>query len=121
SWGRSSGGGGRDGCGRTSATSRPATTPSRLSTRPSGSAGRRSSAFVGEDSERAAGSALLVDQRQSRGEAWPARPRRHRRSQAQCRKTARRREGPLVGSTLVGTARPAFPEQLVEIKVVAKI
>jgi hypothetical protein len=28
---------------------------------------------------------------------------------------------PLVASTLVGTARPAFPEQLVEIKFVGKI
>jgi hypothetical protein len=36
-------------------------------------------------------------------------------------KTAYRREDPLVASTLVGTARPAFPEQLVEIKFVAKI
>jgi hypothetical protein len=30
-------------------------------------------------------------------------------------------EDPLVASTLVGTARPAFSEQLVEIKFVAKI
>jgi hypothetical protein len=36
-------------------------------------------------------------------------------------KTAYRREDPLTVSTLVGTARPAFPEQLVEIKFVAKI
>ena len=50
---------------------------------PSGPAGRRSSAFARKNSERAAGSALLVDQRQSRGEAWPARRRRHRRSRAQ--------------------------------------
>jgi hypothetical protein len=35
-------------------------------------------------------------------------------------KTAYRREGPLVASTLVGTARPTFPEP-VEIKFVAKI
>src|SRR5262245_40091360 len=35
--------------------------PSPLSIRPSGSAGRRSSAFVREDSGRASGSALLVD------------------------------------------------------------
>ena len=34
------------GCGRTSAPSRPSTTPLPLSTRPSGSRGRRSSAFV---------------------------------------------------------------------------
>ena len=50
------------------------------------STGRRSSTFAREDSGTATGSALLVDQRQSRGEAWPARRRRHRRSQAQCRK-----------------------------------
>jgi hypothetical protein len=31
------------------------------------------------------------------------------------------REDPLVASTLVGTARPVFPEQLVEIKFVGKI
>ena len=37
-----------DGCGRTSATSRPSTMPSRPSIRPSGSRGRRSSAFVRE-------------------------------------------------------------------------
>jgi len=36
-------------------------------------------------------------------------------------KTAYRREDPLVASTLVGTARPAFPKQLAEIKFVAKI
>src|SRR6266571_1702202 len=36
------------GSGRTSATSQPSTMPSRLSIRPSGSAGRRSSAFVRE-------------------------------------------------------------------------
>ena len=47
-WVRSSGGCGTDGCGRTSATSRPSTMPSRPSIRPSGSAGRRSSAFVRE-------------------------------------------------------------------------
>src|SRR5207248_1432483 len=35
-------------CGRTSATSRPSTTPSRPSTRPSDARGRRSSAFVRE-------------------------------------------------------------------------
>src|SRR5262245_63044735 len=34
------------GCGQTSATSRPSTTPSPPSTRPSGSTGRRSSAFI---------------------------------------------------------------------------
>jgi hypothetical protein len=34
-------------------------------------------------------------------------------------KSAYRPEDPLVASTLVGTARPAFPEQLVEIKFVA--
>src|SRR5260370_17727349 len=43
----------------------PSRTPSRPSTRPSDARGRRSSTFVREDSERAAGSALLVDQRQS--------------------------------------------------------
>ena len=48
---RSSSGCGTDGCGRTSATSRPSTTPSPPSTRPSGSRGRRSSAFVREDSQ----------------------------------------------------------------------
>src|SRR6266566_2553476 len=35
-----------DGCGRTSATSRPSTTPSPPSIRPNGSTGRQSSAFV---------------------------------------------------------------------------
>ena len=39
-----------DDCGRTSATSRPSTMPSPPSTRPSGSRGKRSSAFVREDS-----------------------------------------------------------------------
>src|SRR5215469_10216293 len=47
-WVRSSGGCVTDGCGRTSATSQPSTMPSRPSIRPSGSAGRRSSAFVRE-------------------------------------------------------------------------
>src|SRR5215813_6533643 len=47
-WVRSSSGCVTDDCGRTSATSRPSTTPSPLSIRPSGSAGRRSSAFVRE-------------------------------------------------------------------------
>src|SRR6516164_5325485 len=47
-WVRSSSGCGTDDCGRTSATSRPSTMPSPLSIRPSGSAGRRSSAFVRE-------------------------------------------------------------------------
>src|SRR5204862_534734 len=37
-----------DGCGRTSATSRPSTTPSPPSTGPSDARGRRSSAFVRE-------------------------------------------------------------------------
>src|SRR5436190_19855482 len=50
-----------DGCGQTSATSRPSTMPSPPSTRPSGSRGRRLSAFVREDSGTASGSALLVD------------------------------------------------------------
>jgi hypothetical protein len=36
-------------------------------------------------------------------------------------KTAYRREDPLMVSTFVDTARPAFPEQLVKIKFVAKI
>src|SRR5262244_90566 len=47
-WVRSSSGCVTDDCGRTSATSRLSTTPSPLSIRPSGSAGRRSSAFVRE-------------------------------------------------------------------------
>src|SRR5262249_7584660 len=47
-WVRSSSGCVTDDCGRTSATSRPSTMPSPLSIRPSGSAGRRSSAFVRE-------------------------------------------------------------------------
>src|SRR5262245_45322567 len=46
--GESSSGCGTDDCGRTSATSRPSTMPSPLSIRLSGSAGRRSSAFVRE-------------------------------------------------------------------------
>ncbi len=41
---------GTDGCGRTSATSRPSTTPPPPSTRPGDAKGRRSSAFVREDS-----------------------------------------------------------------------
>src|SRR3954452_34220 len=41
---------GTDGCGPTSATSRASTTPSPPSTRPSGSRGRRSSAFARDDS-----------------------------------------------------------------------
>jgi hypothetical protein len=45
---RSSGGCVTDGCGRTSAPSRPSTMPSRPSTRPSDAGGRRSSAFVRE-------------------------------------------------------------------------
>jgi hypothetical protein len=45
-WVRSSSGCGTDDCGRTSATSRPSTMPSPPSIRSSGSAGRRSSAFV---------------------------------------------------------------------------
>jgi NADPH:quinone reductase-like Zn-dependent oxidoreductase len=64
SWVRSCSGCGTDGCGRTSATSRPSTMPSPPSTRPSGARGRRSSAFVREDSGTATGPALLVDQRQ---------------------------------------------------------
>src|ERR1043165_6369228 len=40
------------GCGRTSAPSPPSTTPLPLSTRPSGSRGRRSSAFVHRDAGR---------------------------------------------------------------------
>jgi NADPH:quinone reductase-like Zn-dependent oxidoreductase len=51
SWVRSSSGSGMVGCGRTSAPSRPSTTPLPLSTRPSGSRGRRSSAFVHRDAE----------------------------------------------------------------------
>ena len=51
---RSPGGCGTDGCGRTSAKSRPSTMPSPPSTRPSGSRGRRSSAFVRKDSGRRA-------------------------------------------------------------------
>jgi hypothetical protein len=39
---------GTDGCGRTSASSRPSTMPSPPSTRPSDATGRRSSAFVRE-------------------------------------------------------------------------
>ena len=45
-WVRLSSGCGTDDCGRTSATSRPSTMPSPPSIRPSGSPGRRSSAFV---------------------------------------------------------------------------
>ncbi len=45
-WVRSSSGCGTDDCGRTSATSRPSTTPSPPSTRPSGARGKRSSTFV---------------------------------------------------------------------------
>jgi hypothetical protein len=44
-------GSGTVGCGRTSAPSRHLTTPLPLSTRPSGSRGRRSSAFVHRDAE----------------------------------------------------------------------
>ena len=61
-WVRSCGGCGTDGCGRTSATSRPSTMPSPPSTRPSDARGRRSSAFVREDPGTATGPALLVDQ-----------------------------------------------------------
>ena len=59
---------GTDDCGRTSATSRPSTMPSPPSTRPSDARGRRSSAFVHKDSGTATGPALLVDQRQPRGQ-----------------------------------------------------
>ena len=52
-----------DGYGRISATSRPSTTPLRPSTRPSGARGRRSSAFVHQDSGIATDPALLVDRR----------------------------------------------------------
>src|SRR6516225_3255501 len=47
-WVRSSSGCGTDDCGRTSATSRPSTTPSPPSTAPSDARGRRSSAFARE-------------------------------------------------------------------------
>src|SRR5215831_18243837 len=57
---RSSSGCGTDDCGRTSAKYRPSTTLSPPSIRPSDARGRRSSAFVHEDSGRASGSALLV-------------------------------------------------------------
>src|SRR5215471_5477413 len=60
---RSSSGCGPDDCGRTSAKYRPSTTLSPPSIRPSDARGRRSSAFVHEDSGRASGSALLVDHR----------------------------------------------------------
>src|SRR5436190_14178398 len=50
------------GCGRTSAPSRPSTTPLPLSTRPSGSRGRRSSAFVREDSGRRAHAAAVTEE-----------------------------------------------------------
>jgi NADPH:quinone reductase-like Zn-dependent oxidoreductase len=56
-WARSSGECGTDDYGRSSATSRPSTTPSPPSTRPSGSWERRSSAFVREGSAAAIGSA----------------------------------------------------------------
>jgi Zinc-binding dehydrogenase len=49
-WVRSCSGFGTGDCGRTSATSRPSTMPSPPSTRPSDARGRRSSAFVREDS-----------------------------------------------------------------------
>src|SRR3954471_4927300 len=65
---RSSSGCGTDDCGRTSATSRPLTTPSPPSTRRSGSRGRRSFAFVRKDLGTASGPAFLVDQRQPRGQ-----------------------------------------------------
>src|SRR3954470_6963664 len=52
---RSSNGCGTDDSGRTSATTRPSTMPSPPSTRPSGSAGRRSSAFVREPPKREIG------------------------------------------------------------------
>jgi hypothetical protein len=61
-------------CGRTSATSRPSTTPSPPSTRPSDARGRRSSAFVREDLGRASGSALLVDHRCRFGSWRSSRP-----------------------------------------------
>jgi NADPH:quinone reductase-like Zn-dependent oxidoreductase len=67
-WVRSCSACGTDGCGRISATSRPSTMPSPPSTRPSDARGRRSSAFVREDSGTATGPALLVDQRQPRGQ-----------------------------------------------------
>src|SRR6266513_972817 len=47
-----------DGCGQTSATSRPSTMPSPPSTRPSGARGRRSFVFVREGGEPASDSAL---------------------------------------------------------------
>ena len=37
------------------------------------------------------------------------------------RKAAYGREDPLVANTLVGTTRLAFPEQMVEVKFVAKV
>src|SRR5690242_11028622 len=54
-WVRSCGGCGTGACGRTSAASRPSTMPSPPSTRPSDARGRRSSAFVREDSGDQAG------------------------------------------------------------------
>src|SRR4029077_14052839 len=60
-----------DGCGQTSATSRPSTMPSPPSTRLSGSRGRRLSAFVREDSGAASGSALLVDYPRPHGRDRP--------------------------------------------------
>jgi biotin operon repressor len=67
-WVRSSSGCATDDCGRTSATSRPSTMLSPPSTRPSDATGRRSSAFARKDSGTASGPALLVDQRQPRGQ-----------------------------------------------------
>src|SRR4051794_15139086 len=51
SWVRSSNGSGMVGCGRTSGPSPPSMTPLPRSTRPTGSRGRRSSAFVHRDGE----------------------------------------------------------------------
>jgi hypothetical protein len=61
-----------------------------------------------------------VDQRQSRGEPGllDAAGIGGRRPSAE---TIHRRDDPVVASTLVRTARRAFPEQLVEIKFVAKM
>jgi hypothetical protein len=67
-WVRSSGGCVTGDCGRTSATSRHSTMPSPPSTRPGGSTGRRSSAFVRDDPPTASGSCPPLDQRQLRGQ-----------------------------------------------------
>ena len=101
---RSPSGSGTDGCGRTSATSRPSTTPSPLSTRPSGSRGRRSSAFVREDSAAGQRPSFLT-------------PIPHARSQVPCGKPVRTRR-PSCEYPPRRHDQTGFPEQLKETKLV---